>query len=194
MSKPPFRDGNVLRQQAGEAVGLGLLAVELGSCPGVDSLERPRQTNLEEIICWEASLPGCEILYKLKKNIFSELFRDNSSNSNPSRPLLKGANGKQIPSWGFITKTVKFEGKVFTWSLLQTAVAGPILGIDFLRKFKITVAPETSQILFACTAASQPAKSFFPTFAQLPAAPSLRITFSHTIGLRVSGEDVQFWK
>jgi hypothetical protein len=30
-------------------------------------------------------------------------------------------------------------------------VAGPILGIDFLRKFRITVAPETSQVLFACT-------------------------------------------
>jgi hypothetical protein len=36
---------------------------------------------------------------------------------------------------------------------LQAAVAGPILGIDFLRKFSITVAPETSQIMFACTAA-----------------------------------------
>ncbi len=42
------------------------------------SLERPRQTNLEEIICWEASLPGCEILCKLKKkNIFPELFINN---------------------------------------------------------------------------------------------------------------------
>jgi hypothetical protein len=67
-------------------------------------------------------------------------------------PLLKGANGKQIPSWGFITETVQFQGKMFTSGFLQAAVAGPILGIDFLRKFNITVAPETSQILFACTA------------------------------------------
>jgi hypothetical protein len=76
-----------------------------------------------------------------------------------------------IPSWGFITKTVQFQGKMFTSSLLQAAVAGPILGIDFLRKFKITLAPENSQILFACTAAAPPAKSFLPTFAQFPVAP-----------------------
>ncbi len=62
ISKPPLRDGNVLRQQAGVAVGLGLL---------------PHQTNLEEIIRRKVSLPGCEILCKLKKNIFSEFFRDN---------------------------------------------------------------------------------------------------------------------
>ncbi len=33
-------------------------------------------------------------------------------------------------------------------------MAGPILGIDFLRKFKFTVAPEINQIQFACTAAA----------------------------------------
>jgi hypothetical protein len=44
---------------------------------------------------------------------------------------------------------------------LQAAVAGPILGIDFLRKFKITVAPNTSQVLFACMiTASAAAKPF----------------------------------
>jgi hypothetical protein len=31
-------------------------------------------------------------------------------------------------------------------------VAGPILGIDFLRKFKVIVSPELSQIQFACSA------------------------------------------
>jgi hypothetical protein len=34
-------------------------------------LERPRKTNLEEIICQEASLPGCEILCKVKKKLFT---------------------------------------------------------------------------------------------------------------------------
>jgi hypothetical protein len=85
-------------------------------------------------------------------------------------PLLKGAN-EPIPSWGFITETVQFQGIMFTSSFLQAAVAGLILGIDFLRRFKITVVPETSQILFACTAAALPARSFLPTFAQFPAAP-----------------------
>jgi hypothetical protein len=38
-----------------------------------------------------------------------------------------------------------------TSSFLQAAVAGPILGIDFLRKFKVKVVPETSHVLFAYT-------------------------------------------
>jgi hypothetical protein len=65
-----------------------------------------------------------------------------SQNSSPSGPLLKGADGQPIPSWGFTKKTVQFQGKLFTSSFLQAAVAGPILGIDFLRKFKVTVARE----------------------------------------------------
>ncbi len=51
---------------------------------------------------------------------------------------------------------VQFQGKLFTSSFLQAAVAGHILGIDFLRKFKINVAAEISQIIFACTAMAQP--------------------------------------
>jgi hypothetical protein len=41
-------------------------------------------------------------------------------------------------------------------------VAGPILGIDFLRKFKVKVDPETSYVMFACTTA---ASSFSPHLA-----------------------------
>jgi hypothetical protein len=37
-----------------------------------------------------------------------------SQNSSPSGPLLKGADGQPIPSWGFIQKTVQFQGKLFT--------------------------------------------------------------------------------
>ncbi len=80
-----------------------------------------------------------------------------NQNSSPSGPLLRGADGQTIPSWGFIQKTVQFQGKLFTATFLQAAVAGPILGIDFLRKFKVTVAPEINQVQFACTAAASPA-------------------------------------
>ncbi len=38
-------------------------------------------------------------------------------------------------------------------------MAGPILGIDFFRKFKVTVVPEINQIQFALTAAAPPAPS-----------------------------------
>jgi hypothetical protein len=90
-----------------------------------------------------------------------------TSNAGSAGPLLKGAEGKPIPSWGFISKTVQFQGKLFTAKFLKAAVAGPNLGIDFLRKFRITVAPETSQVLFACTAmAPAAAKSFLPTVLQ----------------------------
>jgi hypothetical protein len=52
---------------------------------------------------------------------------------------------------------VQFQGKLFTSTFLQAAVAGPILGIDFLRKFKVIVSPELSQVQFACSAAAPPA-------------------------------------
>jgi hypothetical protein len=80
-----------------------------------------------------------------------------NQNSSPSGPLLKGADGQPIPSWGFIQKIVQFQGKLFTSTFLQATVAGPILGIDFLRKFKFTVSPKLSQIQFACSAAALPA-------------------------------------
>jgi hypothetical protein len=52
-------------------------------------------------------------------------------------------------------------------------------GHGFFRKFRITVAPETSQILFACTATALPAANpFFPSFAQISEPPYsvLRVT------------------
>jgi hypothetical protein len=97
-----------------------------------------------------------------------------TSNAGPSGPLLKGADGQPIPSWGFVSKTVQFQGKLYKAKFLQAAVAGPILDIDFLRKFRITVAPETSQILFACTVTAPPAtKSFLPNFLQIYEPPFL---------------------
>ncbi len=59
-------------------------------------------------------------------------------------PSLKGADGQPIPSWGFIQKTVQFQGKLLTSTFLQAAVAGPVRGIDFLRKLKVIVSPEIS--------------------------------------------------
>jgi hypothetical protein len=54
-----------------------------------------------------------------------------SQNSSLSGPLLKGADGQPIPSWEFIKKTVHIQGKFFTSSFLQAAVAGPVLpGIE----------------------------------------------------------------
>ncbi len=87
-----------------------------------------------------------------------------NQNFTPSGALLRGADEQTIPSWGFIQKTVQFQGKLFTSSFLQAAVAGPILGIGFFRKFKVTVAPEINQIQFACTAVASPAP-YLPSVA-----------------------------
>jgi hypothetical protein len=46
-----------------------------------------------------------------------------TSNAGQSGPLLKGADGHPIPSWGFVSKTVR---KLFSAKLLQAAVAYPI--------------------------------------------------------------------
>jgi hypothetical protein len=54
-----------------------------------------------------------------------------NQNSNPSGPLLRGADGQTIPSWGFIKKTVQFQGKLYTSSFLQAAVAGPFWALTF---------------------------------------------------------------
>ncbi len=74
-------------------------------------------------------------------------------------------------------KTVQFQGKLLTSSFLQAAVAGPILGIDFLRKFEVTVVPDINQIQFACTAAALPAL-FLPSAASpTPSLPSATARF-----------------
>jgi hypothetical protein len=71
---------------------------------------------------------------------------------------------------GINLKTVQFQGKLFTAKFLQAAVAGPILGIDFLRKFRITVAPETSLVLFAWMATAT-AKTPLPNISSILESP-----------------------
>jgi hypothetical protein len=65
---------------------------------------------------------------------------------------------------GVLFKKLQFQGKLFTSTFLQAAVAGPILGIDFLRKFKVIVSLEQSQIQFACSAAA-PSAHILPSEA-----------------------------
>jgi hypothetical protein len=73
---------------------------------------------------------------------------------------------------GVLLKKLQFQSKLFTSTFLQATVAGPILGIDFLRKLKVIVSPEISQIQFACSAAAPPA-NILPS-----AAPSTATTSS----------------
>jgi hypothetical protein len=59
------------------------------------------------------------------------------------------------PLMGIHHKNGPVSRQTFYFQFLQAAVAGPILGTYFLRKLRITVAPENSQIMFACTAIAQ---------------------------------------
>jgi hypothetical protein len=104
-----------------------------------------------------------------------------NQNSSPPGPLLKGADGQCITSWGFIKKTVQFQDKFCTSSFLQAAVAGPILGIDFLRKFNVTAVPEINQIQFACTAAALPAPYLFAAASPAPSLLSAALSASSSL-------------
>jgi hypothetical protein len=56
-----------------------------------------------------------------------------SSLAPPTGPHLVGANGKQIPAWGFRRHTVCFSGQIFEFDFLLAAVATPLLGMDFWK-------------------------------------------------------------
>ena len=64
-----------------------------------------------------------------------------SSPSPPSGPALSSASGRPIACWGEKSLTLSFNGKCFTWPFLLAAVQFPILGVDFLRHFKLLVNP-----------------------------------------------------
>jgi hypothetical protein len=49
-----------------------------------------------------------------------------SQNSSPSGPLLKGADGQPIPSWGFIKKLCNFKA-----SFLQQLFCKPLWLVPF---------------------------------------------------------------
>jgi hypothetical protein len=51
----------------------------------------------------------------------------------PTGLHLVGANGKQIPVWGFRPCTVCFSGQNFKFDFLLVAVATPLLGMDFRK-------------------------------------------------------------
>ena len=68
-----------------------------------------------------------------------------NAKASPSGPTLNGANGLPIPTWGTVTKFVRFQGITFKHTFLQAAVAGPILGIDFLKKIQCYSRPGFKQ-------------------------------------------------
>ncbi len=84
-------------------------------------------------------------------------------------PLI-GADGKSIPSWGTVKKTLTFGLRTFLCSFILAAVSKPILGMDFLATNKLLVDPSSRQVLDADSLCplSEPASP--PAHSRLAAA------------------------
>jgi hypothetical protein len=68
-----------------------------------------------------------------------------------SGPPLSGADGKPIPSWGTVKRTLNFGVRTFLCTFILAAVSKPILGVDFLSANRLLVDPHFGQVLDAAT-------------------------------------------
>jgi len=73
------------------------------------------------------------------------------SSSSPHGPALAGPGGTPIPCWGEKQLHLSFGGKKFSWSFLLAAVQFPIIGVDFLRHFKLLVDPAGNRLVDTLT-------------------------------------------
>jgi hypothetical protein len=74
-----------------------------------------------------------------------------SSSAPPTGLHLVGATGKPIPAWGLRRRTVCFASHNFEFDFLLVAVATPILGMDFLARFELSIIPTKQQVLHAAS-------------------------------------------
>jgi hypothetical protein len=112
MSEPLLRGGDVLRQQVAMAVGLGLLAVKAGSRPGVDVAGKAILNKSRSNHTPKASLPGCEILCKFKKNTsflnFSVTTGRKASRRDVANQALNACLLKRDFEWWTVKQMVRF--------------------------------------------------------------------------------------
>jgi hypothetical protein len=74
-----------------------------------------------------------EQLFLVDTGAAVSVFLDRSSAA-PSGLPLTGADGRSIPSWGSVKKTLNFGLRTFICSFILAAVSKPILGVDFLAE------------------------------------------------------------
>jgi hypothetical protein len=73
-----------------------------------------------------------------------------SSPAPPTGPHLVSANGDIVPVWGR-RQTVTFASQDFVFDFFLAAVATPIIGMDFLTKFELSIIPAKGQVLHAAS-------------------------------------------
>ena len=96
-----------------------------------------------------------------------------TSSLTPLGPKLIGANGAQIPTWGFQKQTVTFGSQQFTHDFLLAKVATPILGLDFFRKFQLSIHPLQCQVL---DKAGNPLSTLFAAVAAADNPPQQEVS------------------
>jgi hypothetical protein len=62
-----------------------------------------------------------------------------------------GTNGKPITAWGRRRHTLCFASHNFEFDFFLAAVATPIIGMDFLAKFELSIIPAKQQVLHAAS-------------------------------------------
>ena len=88
-----------------------------------------------------------------------------SSSGRQSGPHLTGADGLHIPCWGERRLSLVFHGRRFEWPFLLAKVQFPIIGVDFLRHFRLLVDPAANRLVD--TVSTQP----LPTVSSVRSQP-----------------------
>ncbi len=70
-----------------------------------------------------------------------------SSPGKRSGPRLTGADGLHIPCWEERRLSLTLHGRLFVWPFLLAKVQFPIIGVDFLRHFKLLVDPAANRLV-----------------------------------------------
>jgi hypothetical protein len=80
----------------------------------------------------------------------------------PSGHSLTGPDGQRILCWGEKEMTLSFHGVNFTWIFLLAEVQFPILGVDFLRHYRLVVDAAGGQLVDTRSMRAFPAASRVP--------------------------------
>ena len=90
---------------------------------------------------------------------------------------LVAANGTEIKSFGTLSKEINIGGKLYSFAFIVAKVARPILGLDFLQKFKMTLDLASRRLLHSGTATAFSSESGSPSIRGVNVVQG----FTHTV-------------
>jgi hypothetical protein len=108
------------------------------------------------------------------------------SDLKPCGPRLSGPDGLEIPCWGPRRVCLNFGRRWFSWPFLLAAVKFPIIGMDFLKFFRLLVDPAGGQLLGARDGVDGPAAIGGKTAVLAVAATGSNSVQDSTCGTPVS--------